>query len=182
MSNPRFEELEDDDPAEMDPPAFGDASSSLLPSHDRPQPAAGGMPKSADAAFKPQMITQLDLEQFKSWSCVYPVYFDASRSYKEGRRVPLKYAVKNPMAQQLAEATTFLNVQSIFEVISAREMKLLIATFSPRRRIRRIGLTLAGYEFHYKLKRAGDRSKRNEHYISQCRPICSLILLRLKHH
>jgi len=182
MSDPRFEELEDDDPAELELPEFGDSSSSVLPPHDRPQPVTGGMPKSADAAFKPHMITQQDLEQFKSWSCVYPVYFDASRSYKEGRRVPLKYAVKNPMAQQLAEATTSLNLQSIFEVISAYEMKLLIATSSPRRRTRKIGRTLAGYEFPYKLKRAGDCSKRNEHYISQCQPICSLILPHLKHH
>ena len=121
MSNPRFEELDEDDPAEMELPEFGDSSSSILPRHARPQPATGGMPKSADAAFKPHMITQQDLEKFKSWSCVYPVYFDASRSYTEGRRVPLKYAVKNPMAQQLAEATTSLSIQSIFEVISTYE-------------------------------------------------------------
>lgn len=117
MSNPRFEELDDDDPVEMDLPEFGgSSSSSILPPNDRPQPASGGMPKSADASFKPHMITQQDLEQFKNWLCVYPIYFDASRSYKEGRRVPLKYAVKNPLAHQLAEATTSLNVQSIFEV------------------------------------------------------------------
>jgi signal recognition particle subunit SRP19 len=117
MSNPRFEEIDDDDPAEMDLAEFAGPSSVILPAHDLPQPASGGMPTSADAAFKPHMITQQDLEEFKNWSCVYPIYFDASRSYKEGRRVPLKYAVENPMAQQLAEATTSLNIQSIFEVI-----------------------------------------------------------------
>jgi signal recognition particle subunit SRP19 len=116
MSHPRLEELDDDDPAEMDLPELGDSSASILPVHDRPQPASGGMPKSAAESFKPHMVTQQDLEQFKNWSCVYPVYFDASRSYKEGRRVPLKYAVKNPMAQQLAEATSSLSIQSIFEV------------------------------------------------------------------
>ena len=117
MSNPRFEELDDDDPAELDLPEFAGSSSAILAAHDRPQPSSGGMPGSADGAFRPHMITQQDLEQFKTWSCIYPIYFDASRSYKEGRRVPLKYAVKNPMAQQLAEATTSLNVQSIFEVL-----------------------------------------------------------------
>jgi signal recognition particle subunit SRP19 len=62
------------------------------------------------------MISQQDLEQFKSWSCVYPVYFDASRTLQEGRRVPLKLAIQNPMAKELAEAAASLGIQSVFEV------------------------------------------------------------------
>jgi hypothetical protein len=179
MSNPRFEEI-DDDPAEMDLPEFAGPSSAILPAHDRPQPASGGMPTSADGAFKPHMITHQDLEEFKNWSCVYPIYFDASRSYKEGRRVPLKYAIKNPMAQQLAEATTSLNIQSIFEVIQGLHRSLIV--LSLKKHIQKIGLILDGYEFHYKAKPGENRSPRSGRYTSPCRAICSLILPHLKRH
>ena len=114
---PRFEEIDDEsDPGELDLPEYG-GSSALLSRNNLPQAATGGMPKSANDSFKPHMITQQDLEHFKNWSCIYPVYFDASRSLQEGRRVPLKLAVKNPMAKELAEATTSLGIQSVFEVL-----------------------------------------------------------------
>lgn len=114
---PRFEEIDDDsDPGELDLPEYG-GTSALLSPNDLPQASTGGMPKSAEGSFKPHMITEQDLEHFKNWSCIYPVYFDASRSLQEGRKVPLKLAVKNPMAKELAEATTSLGVQSVFEVL-----------------------------------------------------------------
>ena len=114
---PRFEEIDEaDDPDELDLPSFGGGSSSILSPADLPQPASGGMPVSADGTFQPHMISQQDLEQYKSWSCVYPVYFDASRTLKEGRRVPLSLAVQNPMAKELAEAAASLGIQSVFEV------------------------------------------------------------------
>jgi signal recognition particle subunit SRP19 len=114
---PRFVEVEDevDDPDELELPDFG-GESALLSLNDRPEPSTGGMPQSADEGFKPHMITQQDLEQFKHYSCVYPLYFDASRSLHEGRKVPLKSAVRNPMAKELAEAAASLGIQSIFEV------------------------------------------------------------------
>ena len=115
---PRFEEIDDeDDPGELDLPTFGGTPSPHLTPNDFPQPSTGGMPKSADQGFKPHMISQQDLEQFKNWSCIYPVYFDSSRTLKEGRRVSLALAVKNPMAKELAEACASLGVQSVFEVL-----------------------------------------------------------------
>jgi signal recognition particle subunit SRP19 len=114
---PRFVEINDDeDPEELDLPDFGGSSSSILSPQDFPQPSIGGMPSSANATFKPHMISQQDLQQFKNWSCIYPIYFDISRSLHEGRRVPLKHAVKNPMAKELAEACASLGIQSVFEV------------------------------------------------------------------
>jgi len=117
---PRFEELDEnaDDPDDLDVPEFGGGPSSILSPHEQPQPSSGGMPKTADASFKQpsKVISRQDLEKFKNWSCVYPVYFDASRSVQEGRRVPLKLAVRNPMAKELAEAAASLGIQSIFEV------------------------------------------------------------------
>ena len=114
---PRFEEIEDDDdPPELELPDMENSSSPLLSSNDLPQPSAGGMPRSANDAFKQQMISQQDMEQFRRWSCIYPVYFDASRTLQEGRRVPLHMAVKNPLAKDLAEAAASLGIQSVLEV------------------------------------------------------------------
>jgi signal recognition particle subunit SRP19 len=120
---PRFEEIDDDadDPGELELPEY-DVSSALLSPNDLPQPSTGGMPKSADDTFNPHMISQQDLEQFKHWSCVYPVYFDASRTLQEGRKVPLKLAIKNPMAKELAEATTSLGIRSVFEVSNSHSL------------------------------------------------------------
>jgi signal recognition particle subunit SRP19 len=114
---PRFEEIEDDDdPPELELPDMDTNSSALLSPNDFPQPSSGGMPKSANDSFKPHMITQQDMEQFKRWSCIYPVYFDASRTLQEGRRVPLHMAVRNPLAKDLAEAAASLGIQSVLEV------------------------------------------------------------------
>src|SRR5271156_1535760 len=116
---PRFEELDEDaeDPDELDLPEF---PSSSLSRNDFPQPSTGGLPPSAAAAAggfnKPQMISPETLEQYKNWPCIYPVYFDATRSLQEGRRVPLKLAVENPLAKELASAAASLNIRSIFEV------------------------------------------------------------------
>jgi signal recognition particle subunit SRP19 len=114
---PRFEEIEDDgdDPGELDLPDFGGSSTVLAP-RDFPQPSTGGMPQSADSAFKPKTVPLQDQEQFKHWSCIYQVYFDASRSLREGRKVPQKLAISNPMAKELADAATSLNIQVYFEV------------------------------------------------------------------
>src|SRR5271170_2932787 len=68
------------------------------------------MPKSADDSFKPPMISKQDMEQFKRRSCIYPVYFDFSRTLQEGRRVPLHVAVRNPLAKDLAEAAASLGI------------------------------------------------------------------------
>ena len=118
---PRFEEIDEDadDPEEVDISDVGAVSSSTLSQNDLPQPSSGGMPQSADAAFKKptNVISREELEKFKNWPCVYPIYFDASRSIQDGRRVPKKLAVPNPMAKELAEAAASLGVQSIFEVV-----------------------------------------------------------------
>jgi len=130
---PRFEEVEDDvDPEELELPEFGGysptaSSSAFLSSNDFPQPSTGGMPPSSNTAFKPHMISQAELQQFKNWSCIYPIYFDVSRSLQEGRKVPLKSAMKNPMAKDLAEACASLGIQSVFEVTLRSYLKLIEA-------------------------------------------------------
>ena len=113
---PRFEEIEDDDdPPELELTDMDDSSSALLSPNNLPQPSTGGMPRSANDSFNQKMISPQDMEQFKRWSCIYPVYFDASRTLQEGRRVPLHIAVKNPLAKDVAEAAGSLDIQSVLE-------------------------------------------------------------------
>lgn len=127
MANPRIEEVEDDgdfanDPAEMDLDAFDFArpqQGSLQPSMD---PMASLMqPEDISAMLQPQSQTQRpsqpqmsdkdrdrlareQKERSKNYQCIYPVYFDATRSRDEGRRVKKEDAVQNPLAREIVDA------------------------------------------------------------------------------
>lgn len=56
-----------------------------------------------------------NLEYLKSLQVLYPAYFDANRSHKEGRRVPESLAVVNPLAQTIADACVSLHLKCVFE-------------------------------------------------------------------
>lgn len=43
-------------------------------------------------------------ERSKSYQCIYPIYFDASRSRQDGRRVKKADAVANPLAREIVDA------------------------------------------------------------------------------
>lgn len=130
MANPRIEEVEDDDddfsdPEEMDLDAFdfarpkgtlgqspdGESSSQdaalqdLLQKHTQPS----NMPTRTPAA--PQLTRQdherkqrEQMERSKHFQCIYPVYFDATRSREQGRRVSKSAAVTNPLAREIVDA------------------------------------------------------------------------------
>jgi signal recognition particle subunit SRP19 len=46
---------------------------------------------------------------------IWPVYIDSSKSISEGRKIPLKYAVKNPTLDEIVEAAKILNLNPIIE-------------------------------------------------------------------
>ena len=52
---------------------------------------------------------------FKTYQCLYPIYFDLHRSRAEGRRVGKKLAVANPLARELVEAVQDLGLKVVFE-------------------------------------------------------------------
>ncbi|KAK1814671.1 signal recognition particle subunit [Friedmanniomyces endolithicus] len=43
-------------------------------------------------------------EQTKSFQCIYPLYFDSTRSRAEGRRVAKGDSVANPLAREIVDA------------------------------------------------------------------------------
>lgn len=51
----------------------------------------------------------------KHWVCLYPIYFDASRSVNGGRRVNADLAVQNPLARTIADAVATLQLRCVFD-------------------------------------------------------------------
>lgn len=135
MSNPRIEEVDDDDvvddPEEMD-----------LDEFDFAKPQKGSLQAKADAADSdsedvlqqmlsgqmqrggtgttpaPQMprmdnkererYQREQLEKSKNYQCLYPVYFDSTRSREEGRRVRKEDAIPNPLAREIVDALSHI--------------------------------------------------------------------------
>ncbi|KAI5367616.1 Putative signal recognition particle, SRP19 subunit [Septoria linicola] len=133
MSNPRIEEVDDDeiaeDPEEMDLDAFdfarpqgkslGGNAAELSDEESEVPPQAleallAGQSTSTAGGAPPQMprMSEKDRERMlreqqdrvRSYQCIYPVYFDASRSRDNGRRVSKADAVSNPLAREIVEA------------------------------------------------------------------------------
>lgn len=144
MSHPQIEEISDSDPEEMDPSDFlpsnsgpaimsiasssslaaPSSTSSVLPHHPAPRPAAGGGAASgANAAQQAQAAQQAramqqqqqQREMAKTWHCVYPVYFDARRTRAQGRRVDRENAVDNPLAREILDAVEMLGLPGALE-------------------------------------------------------------------
>lgn len=104
--NPRIEEVSDSDsePSEMD------IDDVLLPTTRAPPPPAH-MAQPASAAIK----TSTDRNPSKHYQCLYPVYFDKTRSRAQGRRVGRGLAVDSPLAREMADAAANLGLRTVFE-------------------------------------------------------------------
>ncbi|KFH44799.1 Signal recognition particle SEC65 subunit-like protein [Hapsidospora chrysogenum ATCC 11550] len=135
MSHPRIEEVSDSDDAISDPEEadiddFDDTdilrrretgtaaptSSAAAASLSRPS-AAGTVPVPAPAhTQQPTTLPRTtDRSQYATFQCLYPVYFDASRSRSEGRRVPSSLAVRDPLAREIANACSRLRLPTLLE-------------------------------------------------------------------
>ncbi|KAF4467014.1 hypothetical protein FALBO_6107, partial [Fusarium albosuccineum] len=128
---PRIEEVSDSDfdsdPAEADIDDFADSDimrrvepkSSTPSSSSAPQqvPAAARQPASIapGGAAGGTLPASADRSAYADFQCLYPVYFDASRSRTEGRRVSTELAVKDPLAREIANACSRLRLPTLFE-------------------------------------------------------------------
>jgi len=113
---PQIEEVNDsdDDIAEVDISSLP-AAGSVVPMN--PQNISTPFAHSAfeDAVAGRQQVE--DDSAFKSWICIYPIFFDISKSYGEGRRVSKDRAVECPLAYNLAGGARFLRIPHVFEPI-----------------------------------------------------------------
>ncbi|KAL7822566.1 signal recognition particle, Sec65/Srp19 subunit [Trichoderma gracile] len=144
MSHPRIEEVSDSDPdmisdpeeVDLDDFTESDILRARVPSTQQQPQQQQQFPTSNDAAAAAaamQMLNPLsssssssgpqtstlpasaDRSAYNSFQCLYPVYFDASRSRAEGRRVSAALAVKNPLAREIANACSRLRLQTLLE-------------------------------------------------------------------
>lgn len=135
MAHPRIEEVEDSDidmsdPGEDDIDDFVDsdimrarstpsaanatAQSHILNPAHIPSVSSGppGSNAAAAASFPQQAA---NAKAYAGFQCLYPVYFDATRTRAEGRRVPTELAVTNPLAREIVNACRDLRLQTVFE-------------------------------------------------------------------
>ncbi|KAI8323881.1 signal recognition particle, SRP19 subunit, partial [Martensiomyces pterosporus] len=56
-----------------------------------------------------------DASRFKTWICLYPLYFDKSRSIEQGRKVPKELAVESPHGRQLSMAVKEVGFNVCYE-------------------------------------------------------------------
>ncbi|CAI6336481.1 unnamed protein product [Periconia digitata] len=114
--NPRVEEVSDSDsdPEEMD---ISNLSSLMTPSQIPSSSAMPSMPSMPQEMLQPQApgAVSADREKSKHYQCLYPVYFDKSRTRAEGRRVGAELAVENPLAREMADAVASLGLSVVFE-------------------------------------------------------------------
>jgi signal recognition particle subunit SRP19 len=131
MSHARVEEVSDSDlgsdPEEMDIDDF--AESDIIRRVDpspaqqqdttlRQQPPASQRPPAVAAGGNiPHTVvpSTADHSAYADFQCLYPVYFDASRSRAEGRRVSAALAVRNPLAREIANACSRLRLPTLLE-------------------------------------------------------------------
>ncbi|KAI1328066.1 signal recognition particle, SRP19 subunit [Xylariaceae sp. FL0255] len=132
MSHARIEEVSDDssvsDPSEVDIDDFAESDiirsipskpssqstpSTTTTSHPS-EPPLFPPPQQAQQAQQQQQ-QQIQADQIKEYQMLYPVYFDASRTRAEGRRVSSKLAVSNPLAREIANACATLRLSPVLE-------------------------------------------------------------------
>lgn len=120
--NARIEEVSDSDldsdPSDMDPEDFAPSTiirPANVPSSTRDAPAAAAQSQ-PQPQFRGSNVPQAtSRELYKTWQCLYPVYFDSSRSRAEGRRVGKELAVANPLASEIATAVASLGLQAMLD-------------------------------------------------------------------
>jgi signal recognition particle subunit SRP19 len=129
----RIEELSDSDsdPPDFDPSDFDPANQIITPAD---MPARAAVPQAMfqqqklheqmhpEQMLPQQMLqpqihqeTSADTAKYAHYQCIYPVYFDASRTRAEGRRVGKELAVENPLAREIVDAVAGLQLMTVFE-------------------------------------------------------------------
>ncbi|KAI9847525.1 MAG: signal recognition particle subunit [Thelocarpon superellum] len=103
---------EDSDPMDMDPADFDPAKMA------RPAGNPSVMnPSNIPSAYaqEPNYTSTADVEKYRNFQCVYPLYFDRTRSRAQGRRVGKELAVDSPLARDIVDAVGSLGLQALFE-------------------------------------------------------------------
>ncbi|KAJ4422329.1 signal recognition particle subunit [Gnomoniopsis sp. IMI 355080] len=136
MAHPRIEEVEDSD-VEMSDPSEGDIDdfdeADILRTRTGARPSTQTAPDPRAHLLNPSNIpsvspnapaggssysiptTTANAKAYANYHCIYPVYFDATRTRAEGRRVSAELAVPSPLAREIVNACRDLRLQTLFE-------------------------------------------------------------------
>ncbi|RAL05507.1 putative C6 transcription factor [Aspergillus ibericus CBS 121593] len=104
----QVEEVYDSDPEEVAP---SDSTPANFPNESILSGA--GIPMSGSLPMRPAPEPQREIP--KHYQCLYPVYFDKTRSRAEGRKVGSELAVENPLARDIVDAVQMLGLNVGFE-------------------------------------------------------------------
>jgi len=105
----QVEEVYDSDPEEVAP-----SSDDELPPPLTDQSilsGAGVPPPGGPASIPMRPAPEPQREIPRHYQCLYPVYFDKTRSRAEGRKVGAELAVENPLARDIVDAAQMLGLQ-----------------------------------------------------------------------
>lgn len=115
MSHPRVEEVTDSSGSDSDPDIID--IDTIVPA---PRPQSTTNPTLTPSSQIPVTSSRpnpgFDANTAKRWVCLYPVYFDASRTRQEGRRVGKELAVLNPLARTMADACANVGLRVFIDV------------------------------------------------------------------
>ena len=81
-----------------------------------PTPSSDGVQMQRDDVVHTKNFNPEDRTKLNKFEIVYPCYFDAQRSHKDGRRVSKDKAVKNPIAKTISDACSYLKLPVILEL------------------------------------------------------------------
>ncbi|KAJ5114298.1 signal recognition particle 19 kDa protein [Penicillium alfredii] len=101
----QVEEVSDSDPEEIAPDDSFAQDSIIAPAA---VPASGPSKPTPSPASMPTPMPEPQREIPRHFQCLYPVYFDKTRSRAEGRKVGSELAVENPLAREIADAVQLL--------------------------------------------------------------------------
>ena len=115
----QIEEVSDSDPEEIAPSYDSDddlprnaiISPVNIPTKAAPQPQQQMPMPSMPSMPAPEPQREIP----RHFSCLYPVYFDKSRSRAEGRKVGAELAVENPLARDIVDAVQMLGLNAGLE-------------------------------------------------------------------
>jgi signal recognition particle subunit SRP19 len=110
----RFEEIDEfDDDTEFELP---DEPAITPQARLQPERFKDGPAQTRDG-LNPQGIRFVnDDTQFKKWNCLYPIYFDASRTTKHGRKLSKELCVNNPLAKAIADSCKVIGFSCVLEL------------------------------------------------------------------
>lgn len=99
-------------PSQVQPPTTKPSSSLIEPSDIS---STRNIPQAGVDTDGTKFQHTVDDSKYKDFQCIYPVYFDKSRSRHRGRRVGLELAVENPMAREIVAACGKWRLEILFE-------------------------------------------------------------------